>query len=104
MLSNTLGRRLLLTRLERMISECLRNNDNSFRYPVTWPDGSRLRGHKTLQAESVSMDELLEGRYIFGANELFIYRALDKVLTALENALPPGAMDELFDRIEEARE
>lgn len=44
----------------------------------------------------------MEGRYIFGANLLFVYRALDKILKELESMLPPGAMDELYDRIQES--
>src|SRR5947209_2235545 len=100
--ANSLGRRILLSRLEGRIGERVLNNKNWIRYPITFPDGSRLRGmHKILKADVVTLEEMKEGRYIFGANELFVYQALDKILNELESLLPPGAMDELYDRIED---
>jgi hypothetical protein len=100
--SNSTGRKILLSRLEGILGECVRNNKSWIRYPITWPDGSRIRGsRKILHAKVYTIDEMLEGRYIFGANELFVYRALNKILEELESMLPPGAMDELYDEIEE---
>jgi DNA-directed RNA polymerase subunit alpha len=79
-----MGYRILLSKLEGIVSDCVENNGNPIRYPVSWPDGSRLRGQNTiLKAEGYSFEEMAEGRYRFGANELFIYQALDKVLKYL---------------------
>jgi hypothetical protein len=103
MQSNSLGRRLVLSRLEGLVGESVRNNNNPIRYPLTWPDGSRLRGmHRILKASVVTLEEMLQGRYVFGANELFVFQALDNILADLEKRLPPGAMDELYESIEEA--
>jgi hypothetical protein len=78
------------------------NNNKWIRYPVDWPDGARLRGEGTvLRAELYTLEEMLDGRYNFGENKLFVYHALNEVLSWLERELPPGAMDELYDRIEE---
>lgn len=104
MSSNSLGRRILLSQLEGCISEWVRNNHNWIRYPIDWPDGSRIRGQTILNAAVVSLDEMMQGRYTFGANELFVFHALDSVLRKLENLLPPGARDELYERIEEEQD
>jgi hypothetical protein len=88
--------------LEEVVGRQVLNNNKWIRYPVDWPDGARLRGEGTvLRADVYSLDEMLEGRYTFGANQLFVYRALNDLLGWLEEKLPPGAMDELYDRIEE---
>lgn len=89
--------RELLTRMEAIVGgECYNGNiqnygswgvwegeGRSFRYPVTFlRNGENVRrraGFGEFQPE-----ELITGHYLFGANELSIYRALIKIIDMLE--------------------
>ena len=53
----------------------------AFRYPV------RLNklGSKKIIDKDISIEELMTGRYAFGANQLHIFRALDEILNMLQN-------------------
>lgn len=56
-----------------------------YRYPITFieKDGSK---HKTWYPDSkVSVEKLKSGYYAFGANHLFIFKALNEMLQLLED-------------------
>ncbi len=87
----------LLVRLESIIGqECYNGNiqnygpggewegeGRSFRYPVTFNvDEEETVKRKTVNFD-IAAEELVSGRYAFGANELNIYRGLIKVLDYL---------------------
>ena len=90
MAKQTKARRALLARLETMIgSECYNGNiqnygpggvwegqGRKFKYPLSYTVGS--------SGEFDLRKQLMTGHYVFGANKLHIMRALDNVLTYLE--------------------
>lgn len=55
-----------------------------FRYPITFlnTDGKKIK--RRGNAEDLPKEVVLTGHYAFGANELHIMRALDRVLRYLE--------------------
>lgn len=57
-----------------------------FRYPLTLrlPDGSKKRVNAGTIPDSVSDDDLRSGYYAFGANQLDVVTALDRMLKYLE--------------------
>jgi hypothetical protein len=88
------ARRALLIDLEKIVgSECYNRNirngplrrdaGRAFRYKVTFGEGKDRRAVETVGPD-VSDESLMNGRYAFGANELFIFRALDRVVTYFE--------------------
>jgi hypothetical protein len=91
----------LLSILEGIVGDCVQNNGRQIRYPIDWPDGSRLRGKETiLKTQEHTFEEMAEGRYVFGANELFVYRALDKVLQFLAVKMKdPSPLFELVEKL-----
>jgi hypothetical protein len=90
--------RLLVT-LENIIgNECYNGNiqnwgpggvyegeGREFRFPITFnvENGTKIKRRSI--DESLSASVVMTGRYRFGANELNIVRALNKVLSYLEN-------------------
>lgn len=88
-------RKQLLIKMEKIIgSSCFNGNiqnwgpngqwlgeGRAFRYPI------RLNnlGSRRVVARDISMEDLMTGRYAFGANNLHIIRALDEVLNMLQN-------------------
>lgn len=89
----------LLSQLEGIVGDCVQNNGRPIRYPIDWPDGNRLRGKNIiLRAASYTFDEMSEGRYVFGANELLVYQALDKILKHLAVRMAdPSSLYDLID-------
>ncbi len=84
-MSEDLGRKRLLAKLEGIFTKWITNNGNPIRYPVTWRDGSRLRGkHKILNVDNCDWDRMWAARYVFGANEVRIYCAIDEILKYIE--------------------
>ena len=86
----TRKRRSLLIEMEGIIgSQCWNSRSGQwdegrrFRYPIQFPErkGSRLYRRVT---SKISDAKLLKGHYVFGANKLFIFRALNRVLEHLE--------------------
>lgn len=61
----------------------LESEGRSFRYPVKFFDGQDKIKRRNV-TEDIPSEELITGYYAFGANELSIYRALNKVLKHLE--------------------
>jgi hypothetical protein len=89
----------LLSVLEGIVAERVRNNGAQIRYPVDWPDGSRLRGKATiLRTDDSTYEEMARGRYVFGANELFVYEALDAIPRFL--AVNLGNPEALYELVE----
>ena len=60
----------------------------SFRYPVTMrlQDGSKSKVRDTTIPASVPNEVLLSGYYAFGANQLDVMAALDRILKHLEQS------------------
>ena len=92
-------RKKLISRLEGTVSEHITNNGNNIRYPLTFIDGSKLRGDYILRVSDSNSSKFFTGRYIFGANELHIYKALEAVLDHLEQEglIDEYALEELED-------
>ena len=55
-----------------------------FRYPVTFIDGQGNKIKRKKADANIPTDVAVTGYYAFGANQLQIIRALDKVITYLE--------------------
>lgn len=101
---NERARKRLISRLEGVVTDHIFNNGNSIRYPITFNDGSQLRGKFILDVNEGNEDKFFSGRYVFGANELFIYDALEAVILQLEEEgvidsvnLDFGLRDEDYD-------
>ena len=78
------ARKKLISRLEGIVTDHITNNGNIIRYPITFKDGSQLRGKFILDVNENNENKFFSGRYVFGANELFIYEALEAVISQLE--------------------
>ena len=90
--------RELLIKMERIIgSECYNANIQnygprgvwedegcSFRYPITFIVNDEDDRHRTVPSNT-NPEVLMTGRYKFGANELSIFRALEKVVEMLQD-------------------
>jgi hypothetical protein len=98
------GYRRLLAILEGKVANCVKNinSTNTMRYPIKWPDGSILEGsNKILNGQNYSFEELAEGRYVLGANELFIFQALDEILKFLAVSMKdPAPLYALVEQLE----
>lgn len=95
-------RKKLLSRLEGVVSDHVVNNGNTIRYPLTFIDGSKLKGNYILNVTENNSSKFFTGKYVFGANELYIYKALEAVLDHLERE---GLLDEeALDELEEDEE
>lgn len=57
----------------------------SFRYPITFINKDGEKDKRWTTDPSLPLDRMQTGYYAFGANQLHIIRALDKVLSKLEN-------------------
>ena len=87
----------LLIRMEGIIgSECFNGNiqnygpggfyqdaGRSFRYPVTFHENGEDRKHRSVSPD-IDTQVLMTGRYKFGANELNVFGALEKVVGMLQ--------------------
>lgn len=87
----TKKRKALLIDLEKIVgSQCWNSNIRNgqwdqgrrFRYPISFPQkkGRRVRP----VVSRISDATLLDGHYLFGANKLLIFRALNRMLKHLE--------------------
>lgn len=101
-------RKRLLIKMEKIIgSSCFNGNiqnwgpngqwlgeGRAFRYPL------RLNklGSKRVVGSDISMEDLMTGRYAFGANQLHIMRALDEIIDMLQNDYGMK-MDETKERL-----
>jgi hypothetical protein len=63
----------------------LQSKGRSIRYPITFKDDAGERIKRGSEYADLSPDVQMTGRYVCGANELRILRALDKVVEYLEN-------------------
>jgi hypothetical protein len=79
-----LAREKLISRLEGIVWKNIYNNNNQIRYPITFRDGSKLKGRYILRVSEKNIGKFYSGRYIFGANELYIYQALAEILDFLD--------------------
>jgi hypothetical protein len=99
------GYRRLLAKLENRVANAVKNINatNPMRYPIKWPDGSLLEGKNViLKVEDYSFEEMAKGRYVFGANELFVFQALDNILQFLAVSMKdPQCLYDLVDRLNE---
>lgn len=86
---STLGRMRLISHLEGIVSDNIHNNyDAPIRYPITLDDSKELRGRQViLKVDELEWDELMKGKYVFGANKLYIYKALNQIIDYLNNKL-----------------
>lgn len=87
-------RELLIDIEEIIASECYNGSiqnrwgedfpGRTFRYPVTF-SSPLLEKKEKYTPKHLSTDDLILGKYRFGANELYIYKALIKVVRHIEN-------------------
>jgi len=80
----SLKREKLISKLEGILVDHIYNNGNSIRYPITFGDGSKLKGRYILDVNDENKDIFYSGKYVFGANELYIYDAINAMLEYLE--------------------
>ena len=73
----------LISRLEQVVTKHIYNNGRQIRYPVDFEDGSRFK-KSFLEVNEENEDIFYSGRYTFGANELYIYQAIEGLLDYLE--------------------
>src|SRR5262245_18748661 len=86
----TPGYRRLLCAMETVLARSIRNKGNPIRYPVTVDlAGVQTRARRTAPAvlSSFSFNTMSQARYVFGANELYIYQSLDALVQALSATL-----------------
>ena len=81
----SIGRKKLISKLEGIVYKNIYNNGNRIRYPITFKNGSKLKGNFILKITDENKEYFYTGRYIFGANELYIYNAIEQLLSYLEN-------------------
>lgn len=83
---SNLGRRLLLSRLEAIVSKHVYNNNNPIRYPLSFSNDRSLRGANTiLDVTDIGDHDIRQGHYRFGANHLMIMQALEEIVEWLEH-------------------
>lgn len=81
----------LLLKLEHLIGSRCRNKNNKswkneFRYRPTFEeDGSEYKPDHTGMCTLIPMEQLLKGKYKFGANELKIFEGLSEIIELLES-------------------
>ena len=75
----------LISKLEGVFYRRIYNNSQPIRYPITFRDGSKLKGKNTI-LDPLNMDttKFYSGHYKFGANSVYIYEALKDILDKLE--------------------
>lgn len=56
-----------------------------FRYPITFIEKDGSKDKSRYPDSKISVEKLKSGHYAFGANQLFIFKALIEVLQYLEN-------------------
>jgi hypothetical protein len=61
------------------------HDGREYRYAVTFVDQDGNKTKTKNPDKSLSADIFMTGSYVFGANQLMIMRALDKVITYLED-------------------
>ncbi|MBY5947666.1 hypothetical protein [Photobacterium rosenbergii] len=73
----------LIRDLEVCFHNKVENNGRQIRYPLTF-DGDRvLRGSNIPMIDSAIEAVFFSGRYKFGANDLYVYSAIDEVVKRL---------------------
>ena len=76
----------LISRLEGILTDQIYNNGKQIRYPLTFNDGNKLKGKGTILAtDNLDVKKFYSAHYKFGANEVYIYEAIKKILDELEN-------------------
>jgi len=81
----SIGRKKLIAKLEGKFFKNIYNNKNQIRYPITFKNGSKLKGRYILDVNNSNKDYFYSGHYVFGANKLYIYKAIDSMLQFLES-------------------
>lgn len=81
----SIGRKKLIAKLEGRFFKNIYNNQNQIRYPITFKNGSKLKGRYILDVNDNNENYFYSGHYVFGANKVYIYKAIDSMLQFLEN-------------------
>jgi hypothetical protein len=84
-MNESLGRKRLISKLEGMVWREVYNNDSQIRYPITFEGKGRLQGRYILAVNQENESYFFTGKYVFGANELYIYRAINSILEYLKD-------------------
>lgn len=69
--------------LEGVFTDNIFNNGKVIRYPITFENGSKLKGKFILDVNEGNEEHFFSGHYVFGANELYIYKALEAIIEKL---------------------
>lgn len=101
-----LARKKLISSLESAFHESVINNDKKIRYPITFQDNSKLKGNYVLRVSESNESIFYSGHYQFGANALYVYKAIDALLRSLEmkGLIDEYALDELLEEYREELE
>jgi len=97
------GRIRLLSELEGVFHDFVVNNGGHIRYPITFNGNKKLRGRYVLKIAEENVNIFYSGRYVFGANELYIYKAIDELLRKLSrmNLIDEWALQDLLEEYQQ---
>ena len=78
-----------LSILEGIFVRSINNNGRQIRYPITFEDGTHLKvtmgRNVRLNTDDISIEKMISGKYIFGANKVLIFEALKNVIDYVED-------------------
>ena len=75
----------LISKLEGILTRKIYNNGSQIRYPLTFNDGSKLKGRGTILAtDNLDTVKFYSGHYKFGASKVYIYQVISNMLDELE--------------------
>ena len=80
-----IGKKKLLSILEGVFHNHVVNNGKTIRYPITFDENKEIRGNFILKVTEENSSFFFSGRYQFGANALYIYKAIDSLLEKLDD-------------------
>ncbi len=94
---------MLISKLEGVFTDHIYNNSNQIRYPMVFNDGSKLKGKNTiLNTMNLTHSKFYSSHYIFGANKVYIYEAIDAILNKLDD-LDIIHIDSIIDAMEDQK-
>jgi len=97
------GRIKLISHLEGIFHDHVVNNGNPIRYPITFSGEKELRGRYILRVTEENVDIFYSGRYRFGANSFYVYKAIDSLLFELSrmNLIDEWALQDLLEEYQQ---
>ena len=78
-------RAALLVVLEHLVRNHVYNNGARINYPLSGSESIKFHGNEVPDPHDIDAEFVQQARYEFGANDLYIYEALNEVLDYLED-------------------